>query len=78
MNSTKWAETPYFQCGPSSQNENKKKGSTRDKKKNMRMDNSKEDTEIYIHMCIYTHTDGHTNIHTYRYTMHNTHIHYSR
>ena len=24
--STKWEETPYFHCGPSSQNENEKKG----------------------------------------------------
>ena len=24
--STKWEKTPYFHCGPSSQNENEKKG----------------------------------------------------
>ena len=44
-----------------SQNENDRKGLTR--KKNMRMDNSKENTLTNI----YNHTHKHTNINTYRY-----------
>ena len=45
-------------------------------KKNMRMDNSKENTLIYVHMYIYTHTHGHTNIYKYRYTYSYIHIMY--
>ena len=42
----------------------------------MRMDNSKENTLIYVHMYIYTHTHGHTNIYKYRYTYSYIHIMY--
>ena len=48
----------------------------RTKKINVRMDNSKENAEIYIHICIYTNTYGHTNIYTYRCTYAHTHIIY--
>ena len=41
----------------------------RQKKKNMRMDKSKENTIIYMHMHIYTHMDMQTYINT------DTHIH---
>ena len=42
----------------------------------MRMDNSKENTLIYVYMYIYTHTHGHTNIYKYRYTYSYIHIMY--
>ena len=46
------------------------------KQKYMRRDKSKENTLIYISICIYAHTHGHTNIYTRRYTYAHIHIIY--
>ena len=64
--STKQAEMPYFHCGISGQKGNerkwktgktKKKTKTKQKqKKHLRMNKSKENTLIYEHMYIYTHS----------------------
>ena len=56
--STKQAETPYFHYGPSGQNENERKGYSKQNKKNkknMGMNKSKENTLIYMHVYICTH-----------------------
>ena len=56
--STKREETPYSHRGPSSQNEEKRVN----EKKGMRMDKSKGNTLIYIHMYIYTHPQTYKHI----------------
>ena len=62
--STKQAEMPYFHCGISGQKGNERKWKTGKTKKNkkqkqkkhLRMNKSKENTLIYEHMYIYTHS----------------------
>ena len=54
--SIKRAEMPYFHCGPSGQNEKKQqKNNNNYKKKDKRINKSKENTLIYMHMyvCMY-------------------------
>ena len=66
--STERAETPYFHCGPSSQNENERKGKRENKKQNKKNNNNikqyKKNTDIYAYVYIHKPTDIQTYINT--------------